>query len=181
LPEAISDVDGLIENRNGTISLFDGPPPELRLYKDTDAEAEGVALWLTELVEEGVPIEDIALFVRCDSQFDRAAMAANAAGYSHRRLNELNGPDPGGLAIGTMHNAKGLEFRAVVVMACDEDILPLQSRLEAAGDDSDLKEFYDTERHLLYVACTRARDHLLVTAVEPGSEFLLDFSDTSQA
>jgi superfamily I DNA/RNA helicase len=32
--------------------------------------------------------------------------------------------------------------------------------------------FYNTERHLLYVACTRARDHLLVTSTAPASEFL---------
>ena len=38
----------------------------------------------------------------------------------------------------------------------------------------DLQEVYDTERHLLYVACTRARDHLLVTSVAPASEFLDD-------
>jgi integrase len=31
-------------------------------------------------------------------------------------------------------------------------------------------------RHLLYVACTRARDHLLVTGVSPVSEFLDDFT-----
>jgi superfamily I DNA/RNA helicase len=42
------------------------------------------------------------------------------------------------------------------------------------GDDADLKEVYDTERHLLYVACTRARDHLLVTGVTPTSEYLDD-------
>ena len=42
------------------------------------------------------------------------------------------------------------------------------------GDEADLQEVYDTERHLLYVACTRARDHLLVTGVEPASEFLDD-------
>jgi hypothetical protein len=36
--------------------------------------------------------------------------------------------------------------------------------------DADLQDVYDTERHLLYVACTRARDHLLVTSVEPASE-----------
>jgi len=41
-------------------------------------------------------------------------------------------------------------------------------------DDADLREVYDTERHLLYVACTRAREHLLVTSVEPASEFLDD-------
>jgi superfamily I DNA/RNA helicase len=62
----------------------------------------------------------------------------------------------------------------VVVVACDDDVVPLQSRIEAVTDDSDLEDVYNTERQLLYVACTRARDHLLVTAVEPGSEFLVD-------
>ena len=73
-----------------------------------------------------------------------------------------------------MHLAKGLEFRAVVVMACDDEVIPLQTRIETVGDDGDLQEVYDTERHLLYVACTRARGHLLVTGVEPASEFLDD-------
>jgi superfamily I DNA/RNA helicase len=43
-------------------------------------------------------------------------------------------------------------------MACDDEIIPLQERIEMVGDDADLQEVYDTERHLLYVACTRARD-----------------------
>ena len=46
--------------------------------------------------------------------------------------------------------------------------------IENVGDEADLQEAYDTERHLLYVACTRARDHLLVTSVQPASEFLDD-------
>lgn len=73
-----------------------------------------------------------------------------------------------------MHLAKGLEFKAVAVMACDDEVLPLQSRIESVMDESDLEEVYNTERHLLYVACTRARDHLLVTSVKPASEFLDD-------
>ena len=76
--------------------------------------------------------------------------------------------------IGTMHLAKGLEFRAVAVMTCDDEVIPLQERIEAVGDDADLEDVYNTERHLLYVACTRARDHLLVTGVKPASEFLDD-------
>jgi superfamily I DNA/RNA helicase len=80
----------------------------------------------------------------------------------------------GHVSIGTMHLAKGLEFRCVAVMACDEEILPLQERIAAVGDNADLQEIHDTERHLLYVACTRARDHLLISGVEPGSEFLDD-------
>ena len=73
-----------------------------------------------------------------------------------------------------MHLAKGVEFRALVVMACDDEIIPLQSRIETVADATDLEEVYNTERHLLYVACTRARDHLLVTGGGPASEFLDD-------
>jgi superfamily I DNA/RNA helicase len=78
------------------------------------------------------------------------------------------------VSIGTMPLAKGLEFRAVAVMACDDESIPSQERLGNVADDADLEEVYDSERHLLYVACTRARDHLLVTDVKPASEFLDD-------
>lgn len=80
----------------------------------------------------------------------------------------------GQVSIGTMHLAKGLEFRAVVVMACDDEVIPSQARIETVADEVELEEVYVTERHLLYVACTRARDHLLVTGVKPASEFLDD-------
>ena len=55
---------------------------------------------------------------------------------------------------------RGLEFRAVVVAACDDEVIPLQSRIEAVADTADIEDVYNTERHLLYVAWTRARDHL---------------------
>ena len=59
-------------------------------------------------------------------------------------------------------------------MACDDEIIPSQERIETVVDDSDLEEVYNTERHLLYVACTRARDHLLISGVDPVSEFVGD-------
>jgi len=80
----------------------------------------------------------------------------------------------GHVSISTMHLAKGLEFRTVAVMACDGEIIPLQARIETVADDADLEEVYHTERHLLYVACTWARDHLLVTSVDLPAEFLDD-------
>ena len=70
-----------------------------------------------------------------------------------------------------MHLAKGLEFRAVVVMAVDEDVIPDPKRIESMADLSQLPDLYDTERHLLYVACTRARHQLLVTCAGEASEF----------
>ena len=115
-----------------------------------------------------------AVFVRSAAQLDRAKAAAKEAGMAFKVLDEHVETASGHVSISTMHLAKGLEFRAVAVMACDDEIIPLQERIETVGDDADLQEVYDTERHLLYVACTRARDHLLVTSVEPASEFLDD-------
>jgi superfamily I DNA/RNA helicase len=65
-------------------------------------------------------------------------------------------------------------------MACDEDVLPLAERIDSVVDESDLDDVIETERHLLYVACTRARDRLLVTGVRPGSDFLADILASSQ-
>ena len=62
------------------------------------------------------------------------------------------------------------------VMGCDDEVIPFQERIEAVADESDLEDVYSTERHLLYVACTRARDHLFVTSTEPASEFLEDMA-----
>jgi superfamily I DNA/RNA helicase len=89
-------------------------------------------------------------------------------------LDEKIETTTGRVSISTMHLAKGLEFRAVIVMACDDEVIPLQDRIETVADESDLLEVYDTERHLLYVACTRARDFLLVTSGDIPSEFLDD-------
>jgi superfamily I DNA/RNA helicase len=60
------------------------------------------------------------------------------------------------------------------VMACDDGVLPLQSRIEAVADETELGDVYETERHLFYVACTRARDRLLISAVRPVSELIQD-------
>ena len=65
--------------------------------------------------------------------------------------------------------------RYIAVMGYDDEVIPRQ-RIESVADDADLQEVYDTERHLLYVACTRARDYLLVTGVAPASEFLDDLA-----
>jgi len=95
----------------------------------------------------------------------------------YRVLDDSVETTTGRASISTMHLAKGLEFRTVVVMACDDEIVPLQERIETVADDADLEEVYSTERHLLYVACTRARDHLLVTGVASGDLTSLDNPD----
>jgi mRNA-degrading endonuclease RelE of RelBE toxin-antitoxin system len=170
----VTDVDGNTEDRRGTISVFNGPAPAIRRLYSQEEEIVAVGGWIADRSREGVVPHEIGIFVRSDAELDRARAAIGKTGLPFKMLDERVETASGRVSIGTMHLAKGLEFRAVVVMACDDEIIPLQSRIENVGDDADLEEIYNTERHLLYVACTRARDHLLVTSVEPGSEFLDD-------
>ncbi len=97
LPFELSDVDGNAEDRRGTVSVFNGPEPEIRIF---DSEQEEIA-----------------------------AVAK---------------------------------------------VIPLQERIESIADAADLEDAYNTERHLLYVVCTRARDRLYISGIDPASEFLDD-------
>lgn len=174
----LSDVDGNRETRSGTVSVFNGPAPTVQVAKDSDAETDVVGNWLHEVSDAGTLPHEIGVFVRSAEQIERASAAVARAKLENKVLDEHVEVSTGRVAIGTMHLAKGLEFRAVAVMACDDEIIPLQARIESVGDDADLQEVYDTERQLLYVACTRARDRLLVTGVEPASEFLDDLQQS---
>jgi superfamily I DNA/RNA helicase len=64
-------------------------------------------------------------------------------------------------------------------MACDESVLPLDERVADAADEAELDDIFEIERRLLYVACTSAREHLLLTDLAPGSEYFADLGDTS--
>lgn len=170
----LADVDGNTEERKTTISLFNGPPPTIQILDSIEQESVAISDWLKARTKEGILPHEIAVFVRSAAELDRARAAAEVAGLPFKVLDDRVETTHGKASIATMHLAKGLEFRAVAVMACDDEIIPSQGRIETVADDSDLEEVYNTERHLLYVACTRARDQLLITSVAPASEFLDD-------
>jgi hypothetical protein len=173
LAPEVADVDGNSESRRA-VSVFNGPDPAIQVLGTPDEEIDVVGRWLTERASEGVEPHEVGVFVRSDAELSRARAAVEAAGMPYRILDEYVETSSGHASVSTMHLAKGLEFRSVVVMACDDEVIPSQLRIEEVSDEADLEEVYNTERHLLYVACTRARDHLLVTSVGPPSEFLDD-------
>lgn len=170
----VSDADGNTDDRRDTVSVFNGPAPVIQILTSENEEIKTVSAWLSGKVKAGVAPHEFGVFVRSEAEVRRARAAVDDAGIPFKILDEHVETTSCYVSISTMHLAKGLEFRAVVVMACDDEIIPLQERIETVGDDADLEDVYNTERHLLYVACTRARDHLLVTSVAPASEFLDD-------
>jgi mRNA-degrading endonuclease RelE of RelBE toxin-antitoxin system len=180
LDKQVADVDGNDEQRDA-ISVFNGPVPKVQTFGTEAEESAEVGAWLGELTASGVSATEIAVFVRSDAQFTRAREALESAGVPYRELREDMETVSGTATVGVMHLAKGLEFRAVAVMACDDEVLHLQERVESVTDQSELEEVYRTERHLLYVACTRARDQLMVSGVEPASELLDDLKDAASS
>jgi hypothetical protein len=180
LDPKLADVDGVAEQR-GAVSVFNGPTPTVATFDSADEECERVGQWLAERIQGGAAAGEIGVFVRSAGQFDRARRAVERAGLPFRVLDDRVDTSSASASIATMHLAKGLEFRVVAVMACDDEALPLQSRIEAVSDDADLEEVYNTERQLLYVACTRARDQLMVSGVRPESEFLDDLVKTARS
>ena len=174
LAPKMSDVDGNMEERGSTISVFNGLKPVIMVLDSQKDEIAKVSNWLSDRMNEGLMPHEIGIFVRSQAELNRGRASVKDAGLAFKVLDEHVETTNGHISISTMHLAKGLEFRGVIVMACDDEAIPLQERIETVSDDTDLEEVYNTERHLLYVACTRARDHLLVTGVAPESEFLDD-------
>jgi len=162
LPSVLRDVDGIEDERRGTISVFDGPEPTVQVYATEAEETAAVRAYIKSAVTDGIMPAEIGIFVRTPALVGRAK--AGVAG--------IEGAED--ITINVMHLAKGLEFRVVAVIACDEGILPLDARIEDAADEAEMDDIYETERRLLYVACTRARDRLMVSGVESASEYLAD-------
>ncbi|RYG88329.1 MAG: DNA helicase, partial [Alphaproteobacteria bacterium] len=162
LPTVLRDVDGTEDERRGIVSVFDGPPPQVETFASAEEETQAVGRVVGSWLAEGIAAHEIGLFVRTLDLVARARAA-------------VAGLDDGNqITTAQMSLAKGLEFRAVVVMACDEGILPLDDRVADAADEAELDDIYETERRLLYVACTRAREHLFVSGLRPVSEYLAD-------
>ena len=168
LPVVLRDVDGLEDERRGIVSVFDGPSPQVETFPTADDEAKAVGKIIAGWLADGVAAHEIGIFVRTPELIARARAAVRDI------------VDADAITTAPMHLAKGLEFRAVVVMACDQGILPLDDRIADAADEAELDEIYETERRLLYVACTRAREHLLLTAVRPASEYFDDFGGATR-
>lgn len=78
-----------------------------------------------------------------------------------------------GIKLTTFHSAKGLEFDSVILTQITDGVIPLvPSAYHQDVDSDDTEELLRSERRLLYVAMTRARQTLRMTCTEPRSRFL---------
>ncbi|MGB4845312.1 MAG: 3'-5' exonuclease [Ferruginibacter sp.] len=130
-----------------------------------------------ELTADEFAPRDIAIFCRSETRLkERAKPALRQCGWVGHYLSDEAPPTDAHVSLGSMHRAKGLEFKVVIVMGCDEDMLPRASVLGELVDEADRAVFIEQEWQLLYVACTRARERLLVTYSGEPSRFFKTFT-----
>lgn len=171
LPSVIADLDGKGEPR-AAVSLLSGPEPTLAFEKGVDDEQGAAVTWLKTQLDNGYRPEDIAIFVRTNRLVDRAKKVAKQCDLSVHDLKDDDEAQPGCLSVGTMHRAKGLEFKVVMVLGCEDDTVPYRSVYNKQPDDAAKQTFIEQEQNLLYVACTRARERLFVSSAGEPSRFL---------
>jgi len=156
------------------VSLLTGSKPLLRSVRDDAEQRLALAEWLDEMIGLGYQQSDIAVFSRRSGTLSNICDPAlrMVGGLNRRDLQDARPPNEDGVAFGTMHRAKGLEFKAVAIVGCGESDIPDSEVLATAGDESDSDSIIKQEMNLLHVALTRPREKLLVLCVGEPSRFL---------
>jgi len=134
-------------------------------------EAEFVAAQVQEWIEDGVARSAIGIAARRHRDLQAVQVALDEINIRWTEIG-TNAKRPS-VVVGTMHSCKGLEFERLAVIAANGDNLPLPVAVTPAAQDQAQHDLgVLRERCLLYVACTRARDELMVTSSGTPSRLL---------
>jgi superfamily I DNA/RNA helicase len=167
--EPVADLDGGVDTLAGYRSPMHGRRPAVHAFGTRDGEIAGLVTQVRSWIDEGIEPEAIGVAARKTSLGDAVREALKEAGIKATSLH-ARGP---AVRVGTMHKMKGLEFRCVVVLGVDDDVIPAPSAVASKVEDP-IAHAHDLQRErcLLFVACTRARDHLYLSHTGPPSQFL---------
>ena len=169
--EPVTGLDGEVNSLLGYRSPMRGQRPQLRAAatraEEFDFLTERIRSWLAG----GIEAQAIGVTARSASLVREARAALRADGIATASLNGRGSTQA--VQAGTMHAMKGLEFQAVAVIGVEQGLVPEPAAVTPQSEDTvahaqDLQR----ERCVLFVACTRARDHLYISAAGEPSMFL---------
>lgn len=170
--QPIDDLDEGSDSSHDYRSLVQGEAPRLQQFANTQEETDWLGHQIRELIEQGMQASDICVVARTNYLCEQYEQALQTQGLETWRLSrERDNRQHPGVRMATMHRIKGLEFRAVFIVAVNDQVVPLKY----SGDTDDpveqrLSEL--TERALFHVAATRAMRYLYVSSSGEPSPFL---------
>ena len=164
-PGTYEDMEGQAEEHH-YVSPRSGPEPLLLHATDRADELSKAAELLTVWLEQDRDSEDsapetIAILVRDRYQRDAVVNGLAQHGIEVRAVDR-EAAGRGRPVVMTMHRAKGLEFRKVLLFDVSKNAIPRSLR-DQQYSDADRDDALLRERSLLYVAATRARDQLAIS------------------
>lgn len=160
----VDDLDTESDSLEGARSVFRGPEPEVLVFENSQREDEGIVDLIQRWCGEGLKPADIAVFAHENRQVEQLTAALtrghveNAIVRSETREDKLGDV----VRLMTMHRAKGLEYRGVVLARVGHDDFPPQyvKRLEGEAATRESKKL----QCLIYVAGSRARERMAITS-----------------
>ena len=166
-----------LDDRDDTLagyrSLLHGHKPTVRWYATDAEEMAGLTDRVLSWIDSGIEPHAIAVAARSGHLVRKAAGALRSAGIDQVMIGDGDAAEPDAVRIGTMHRMKGLEFQAVAVIGVGAGMVPAAAAVTSTDDDPVAhKHDLQRERCLLFVACTRARDHLYLSYTGEPSPFL---------
>lgn len=168
--EPIDDLDEGLDTLAGCRSEVHGEAPTLRGFTSRQQELSFIADTVAGWLQGDVTASEIGIAARTNSYAERITDELRSRNIAVRALANSGGDS---VSVGTMHRMKGLEFRCVVVAGVSDGAVPLPNAVRAADVDKQAHALdLLRERSLLFVACTRAREDLVVTWNGQPSEFL---------
>ncbi len=167
----VTGLDGDVDSLAGYRSPAHGRRPDVLGAASRDEELQNLAKIIRSWLDSGIEPHAIGVAARTNFLAQQARDALVAAGIPACKIGAKNAADR--VRAGTMHGMKGLEFQAVAVIGVEDGMVPLSAAVTAQETD-EVAHQQDLlrERCVLFVACTRARDHLYVSYTGNRSLFL---------
>jgi len=175
LGEPVDDLEGETESLAGARSEFRGPEPEMRGYPTAADERRALTDRLRGWHDDGIEWPQIAVVARQRRTVDELIATLTASGMPASKVaaDSTESGEGDGVQVMTMHRAKGLEFRAVAVVAVSDKDLPPPAVREL--DEDERAVAWRQEQNLLYVSSSRARERLYVSWSGAPSALLVPF------
>jgi superfamily I DNA/RNA helicase len=167
----VMGLDGEADSLLGYRSPVHGRRPEVRGTADRGEELRILSEKLRDWLASGIEPHAIGVAGRSARLARQASESLSTAGITATRPGAKDAADK--VRVGTMHGMKGLEFQAIAVIGVEDGLVPAPAAVTPADTDQ-LAHQQDLlrERCVLFVACTRARDHLFVSYSGKPSQFL---------
>lgn len=168
------DMDDGSEAISGYRSLIHGEEPVIRTFSSPDEEILFLKERIDSFLAKGEDLKNICLVTRTGGQIKQYEKLLRSLDVPYVELSrEKDDRETDGLRISTMHRIKGLEFNHILLAGIDADRFPLKSVIKDGWDEDQFREFEKTERCLLYVAMTRAKMTVTITAAGSLSKYLI--------